>query len=71
MMHGENDSQADTGRLTGGSGGHDARGRSTPPERDDRRRSHEHESRGGLADGPEAALRAYYGNLRVGRTRPR
>ena len=70
-MHGENDSQAETGRLTGGSGGHDARGRSTSPERDDRRRSHEHESRGGLADGPEAALRAYYGNLRVGRARPR
>jgi len=70
-MQGENGSQADTGRLSGGSGSHEARGRSTSPERDDRRRSHEHESRGGLADGPEAALRAYYGNLRVGRTRPR
>ena len=71
-MHGENGSQADPVRPGGGSGGHDdARSRSTSPERDDRRRSHEHESRGGLADGPEAALRAYYGNLRVGRTRPR
>ncbi len=70
-MRGGDGSQAHTGRLTGGPGGHDARGRSTSPERDDRRRSHEHESRGGLADGPEAALRAYYGNLRVGRTRPR
>lgn len=71
MMHGENGAQADTRRLSGSSSGHDVRSRSTSPERDDRRRSHEHESRGGLADGPEAALRAYYGNLRVGRTRPR
>ena len=51
--------------------GHDARRRSTSPEQDDRRRSREHESRGGLADGPSAALRAYHGNLRVGRARPR
>lgn len=68
-MHGDNASQAGTGRLTAESAGHDARSRTTTAERDDRRRSHEHESRGGLADGPEAALRAYYGNLRVGRSR--
>lgn len=70
-MHGANGSQADAGRLTGTSAGHDTRSRSGTTERDDRRRSHEHESRGGLADGPEAALRAWYGNLRVGRSRPR
>ena len=70
-MHGESGVQAKTDRLTGGSAGHDARSRTASPERDDRRRSHEHESRAGLADGLEAALRAYYGNLRVGRSRPR
>ena len=67
----ENGSHADTGRLSGGSAGHDARSRSGSVERDDRRRMHQHESRVGLADGPEAALRAYYGNLRVGRARRR
>lgn len=70
-MQSENGSQADTGRLTGGSAGHDVRGRSGATEPDGRRGSHEHESRGGHGDGPEAALRAYYGNLRVGRSRPR
>lgn len=70
-MQGENGSHAGSGRLTGGPAGHDARSRSGSPQRHDRRLSHEHETRGGLADGPEAALRAYYGNLRVGRARPR
>lgn len=70
-MQGENGSQGDAGRRSGGSAGHDARSRSTSPEGDDGTCSHEHESRDGLADGPEAALRAYYGNLRVGRARPR
>ncbi len=70
-MQGETGYQADTGRLTGGSAGRDARGRSPVSEPDRRRGSHEHESRGGHGDGPEAALRAYYGNLRVGRSRPR
>ena len=70
-MQGESDSQADTGRSAGVWNGHHTRNRSAPTEPDDRRRSHEPKSRGGLGDGPDAALRAYYGNLRVGRSRPR
>ena len=71
MMRGENRSQAETGRLTGGPAGRDARERSGANEPDGHRGSHEHESRRGHGDRPEAALRAYYGNLRVGRSRPR
>ena len=56
-MLGESDS-TNTGRSAGVSNGHDTRNRSAPSELDDRRRSHEHESHGGLGDGPEAALRA-------------